>query len=54
MHNISTRKTEKQAVNKFEDLILRINYADYNFNVDDTGILWDGEINLYHGIIDNT
>lgn len=53
MHNISTRKTEKQAVNKFEDLILRINYADYNFNVDDTGISWDGEINLYHGIIDN-
>lgn len=48
----SSKKTEKQAVHKIEDLVLRIENADYNFNVDDTGISWDGEIYLYNGNID--
>ena len=48
----SKRKVEKTAVHKVEELILRIDYADPKFKVDDTGISWDGNIDLYHGNID--
>ena len=48
----SSKKTEKLAVNKIEDLVHRIENADCKFNVDDTGISWDGDIYLYNGNID--
>ena len=48
----SSKKTEKIAVNKVEDLVHRIDNADCKFHVDDTGISWDGDIYLYNGDID--
>lgn len=48
----SSKKTEKLAVNKIEALVHRIENADCKFNVDDTGISWDGDIYLYNGNID--
>lgn len=50
---ISSRKTEKTALNKIEILLDELEYFDYKFNVDDTGISWDGYIDLYHGNIDD-
>lgn len=49
----SSRKTEKTASNKIENLLDDLEYFDYHFNVDDTGISWDGYIDLYHGNIDD-
>lgn len=48
----SSKKTEKLAVNKIENLVHRIENADCKFNVDDTGISWDGDVYLYNGNID--
>ena len=53
MGNISSTKTEKTAINKIENLLDSLEYFDYHFNADDTGISWDGYIDLYHGNIDN-
>lgn len=53
MSNISSKKTEKTALNKIENLLDTLEYFDYHFNADDTGISWDGYIDLYHGNIDN-
>ena len=49
----SSRKTEKTASNKIENLLDDLEYFDYHFNVDDTGISWDGYIDLYHGNVDD-
>lgn len=53
MGNISSKKTEKTALNKIENLLDVLEYFDYHFNADDTGISWDGYIDLYHENIDN-
>ena len=50
---ISSKKTEKTAINKIENLLDELEYFDYKFNADDTGISWDGYIDLYHGNIDD-
>lgn len=51
--NISSKKTEKKAINKIEDLLDELEHFDYDFKADDTGISWDGHIDLYHGNIDD-
>ena len=53
MANISTKKTEKTALNKIENLLDELETFDYNFVADNTGISWDGYIDLYHGNIDD-
>ena len=53
MSNISTKKTEKTALNKIENLLDELETFDYNFVADNTGISWDGYIDLYHGNIDD-
>lgn len=50
---ISSKKTEKTAINKIENLLDELEYFDYKFNADDTGISWDGYIDLYHENIDD-
>ena len=52
MERISSKKTEKKALNKIENLLDQLDYIDYKFNSDDTGISWDGYIDLYRGNID--
>ena len=47
MANISTKKTEKTALNKIENLLDELETFDYNFVADNTGISWDGYIDLY-------
>ena len=51
--NVSSKKTEKKAINKIEDLLDELEHFDYDFKADDTGISWDGHIDLYHGNIDD-
>lgn len=53
MANISTKKTEKTALNKIENLLDNLKTFDYNFVADNTGISWDGYIDIYHGNIDD-
>ena len=52
MERISSKKTEKKALNKIENLLDQLDYIDYKFNSDDTSISWDGYIDLYRGNID--
>lgn len=53
MISSSSKKTEKTALNKIEILLDELECFDYKFNEDDTGISWDGYIDLYHGNIDD-
>lgn len=52
MERVSSKKTEKKALNKIEELLDKLDYVDYKFNADDTGISWDGYIDLYSGNVD--
>jgi len=49
---MGSKKTEKMALSKLENLLLRVDFVDYKLKADDTGISWDGTIDLYHGDIE--
>lgn len=51
-NNISTKKTEKKAINKLENLISERPLLNQKINSEDTGISWDGIIEIYKGCID--
>ena len=52
MNEIGSKKIEKKAINKIRTLLDDIDNFDYNFAEDDTGISWDGYINVYKGNVD--
>lgn len=44
----SSKKTEKQAITYIEDMVNKIEILDCNINKEDTGMSWDGYIDLFN------